>query len=113
MRDLRGLAKRWPKRTLAERFWSKVERGEKSKCWPYQGYKIPQGYGTFQICKGLWKYAHRLAYELHFGWFEPHWHVLHKCDAPACCNPHHLRLGTHAENMAEMRQRGRHRKVPV
>ena len=31
--------------------------------------------------------------------------VLHLCDNPNCINPSHLRLGTHKQNMQEMRER--------
>lgn len=34
-------------------------------------------------------------------------HVLHKCDVRSCRNLAHLKLGTHAENMADKRIRGR------
>lgn len=31
--------------------------------------------------------------------------ALHSCDNPPCCNPRHLRWGTHTENMADRRIR--------
>jgi hypothetical protein len=33
--------------------------------------------------------------------------VLHRCDYRHCVNPNHLRVGTHTENMTDMRVKGR------
>jgi hypothetical protein len=33
--------------------------------------------------------------------------VLHRCDHPPCCNPRHLWLGTHLDNMMDRSRKGR------
>lgn len=48
-----------------------------------------------------------------FGEFDKKLFVCHACDNPICCNPHHLFLGTDAENKEDMRAKGRAATPPV
>jgi len=50
---------------------------------------------------------HREIYEQHHGPIPPGMVVRHICDNPACINPGHLRIGTQADNVADMHARRR------
>jgi hypothetical protein len=89
-----------------ESFWMKVEKRGPEECWGWKAQKRWDGYGRFvHKRKPIW--AHRFSYELHHGAIQKGMHVLHSCDNPACTNPKHLSLGSHQENMAECKARGR------
>jgi hypothetical protein len=53
--------------------------------------------------------AHRLAWIAKHGPIRKGLFVCHRCDEPRCCNPDHLFLGTHTENMADMKAKNRGR----
>lgn len=69
------------------------------------------GYGMFRLVPGeTMKKAHRSAWILTNGQPPPGQSVCHKCDNPWCCNPTHLFLGTHQENMRDRDRKGRSTK---
>jgi hypothetical protein len=98
-----------------EVLWSKVDKRGEDECWNWLGLKNKQGYGRVQINEWSY-YAHRVIYSLVYPnaieWRAPKnstesGFLLHTCDNPSCCNPKHLFLGTHADNMADKVAKGR------
>ena len=87
-------------------FHEKVNQQGPDDCWEWTGYR-ENGYGRAFVT-GKSTRTHRLAWEHANGPIPEGAFVLHSCDNRACCNPAHLRVGTHQDNMDDMSSRKRH-----
>lgn len=90
----------------AHAFWCRVQRGKLSDCWPIAGTRNSKGY-VYYSHRGVSALAHRVAYAIRYGRVPARKVVMHKCDNPPCCNPHHLQVGTQRDNLMDARQKGR------
>jgi len=94
-----------------ERLLAMVRIHEITGCWEWAGHRNLKGYGSAWDGKTMTR-AHRVAYRVFVGAIPEGLFVLHRCDNPPCCNPEHLFLGTHLDNMEDMRNKGRSVKRP-
>lgn len=107
-------------RNTPEVIWSKIDQRGTEECWPWKGWKSKgkrnkEEYGRLQI-NGKSYYAHRVVFYLcNPGLIElsapddsnEEKFVMHSCDNPICCNPNHLSLGSHLDNMQDKVLKGR------
>lgn len=90
----------------AARFWAKVDRRGPDECWLWTAARFSNGYGAFRHGP-LQRRSHRVSYEIAHGPVADDALVCHSCDTPACVNPAHLWLGSHADNHADRNAKGR------
>ena len=93
-------------KSLAERFWSKVDKS--GKCWLWTGDAVGakgKAYGRLRA-NGVKTLASHVAWFLHTGVW-PTLNVLHKCDNPPCVRFSHLFQGNTTINMQDMIAKGR------
>lgn len=94
--------------------FSYVAMKGKNECWSWTGTwggRATDRRPYFQAA-GKRRIAYRWVYELVHGPLPDDLLILHSCDQGGypvgCCNPNHMRTGTHDENMADMTSRERH-----
>jgi len=93
------------KQSIPERFWTKVQKTR--TCWLWTAAQSTNGYGRFGVGTQTLA-AHRVAWFLTSGTM-PSLCVCHRCDVRLCVRPDHLFLGTYADNLRDMRLKGRGR----
>lgn len=99
---------RWAKHR-ARNLWDRLEK-QPNGCWLWTGPVDTHGYPSIGYEGKVWR-AHRLAYTLKKGPIPEGKFILHSCANKRCCNPAHLRAGTHEENMADLRKHGGRRDM--
>lgn len=105
-----------PTQVQIHRFWTKVDRAGPQRsdldepCWIWRGGVDKKGYGKVAYKSGdgakHWVASHRFVAMISD--MDATLCVLHRCDNPPCCNPSHLYSGTIADNLRDMREKGRH-----
>lgn len=81
----------------------------RGRCLVFLGWRNNNGYGQVRVGgrAGRLELCHRVAFQAKNGPIPDGFVVLHTCDNPACCNPSHLKVGTQAQNLNDMAQKGR------
>ncbi len=97
--------KPWGRTPINQRFWDRLVRQENG-CWDWPAGTGVSGYGLISY-EGRSTGTHRLAWQLTNGPIPEGMFVLHHCDNRRCCNPDHLFVGTHTDNMRDMHAKGR------
>lgn len=87
-------------------FWKRVDMPSLFSCWDWMGPRNYDDYGLVKR-KGKTLRCHRVSWEYIYGDIPNGLWVLHCCDNPKCCNPVHLFLGTHKDNMRDMTEKNR------
>jgi hypothetical protein len=92
-------------------FWSKVLRTDNESCWLWQSsLRGNNKYGSIGFNRRYFC-AHRVAYAIAHDISDidsfPDSVIMHSCDVPQCVAPHHLSLGTQADNIADCKAKGR------
>lgn len=97
---------------LKKSFYAKFLQAEANARWPWQAAN-ENGRAKLSLGQklGVSKWAARIAFFLHHGYLEKGLEVCHTCDNGMCVNPNHLFLGTHQDNMTDMKVKGRARSL--
>ena len=91
---------------LRERLREEIRVPALGPCWICTLANDKDGYCRFRR-QGKSLMVHRAVWELVNGPIPDGKCVCHSCDSPPCCNPDHLWLGSHTDNMRDMQAKGR------
>ena len=108
--ELKPLQLQYHGLTEQERFFKRVQIEGDDECWEWTGSRNKaEWHGQWRNAAGQIELTHRAAWRLMRGDIPGKLFVLHRCDNPICVNPAHLWLGTQADNLKDMWEKGRAR----
>jgi hypothetical protein len=94
---------------LKQRLSLRLKVDDVTGCWNWTGPKAGKGYGLIRV---PWtrktSYVHQAAWVVANGMIPAGMLVCHRCDNRLCGNPDHLFIGTHGDNLQDMKAKGRH-----
>ena len=86
-----------------------IDMGDDNECWEWKGKVNAKDGRPYFTVDGKRRPSYAYVYESFTGSKVKEGEMVrHKCDNPTCCNPHHLDIGNHQDNMDDMKERGRH-----
>jgi DNA-binding XRE family transcriptional regulator len=85
-----------------------MHNGDPTLCWEWLAGLGGRDKRPFFSLNNKKVLAYRITYELMKGAIPERAIIRHSCDNPICCNPNHMQLGTHQDNMNDMKERERH-----
>lgn len=86
---------------------------ELDPCWLWVGGTYGGGASESRLYGGIRPYKnsqrkyriHRITYQMFCGELNENQMLRHRCDTKSCCNPNHLEVGTHRENLLDYHRR--------
>lgn len=101
---------------IKTRLLHKKKVDKDTNCWLWQGEKNREGYGKITF-NGKKRLVHRLSAMLFHGYDLNSYEtaglqINHTCKHRNCYNPSHLTIGTHRDNMEDVRNTPKSKKIP-
>lgn len=94
-------------KVLHERIMANICVSKAKECWLWKKpYYAAQPYPQI-VYKGKKQKISRLLFSMLKRKLKKGECVMHTCDRPNCCNPSHLKAGTHYENMQDRKRKNR------
>lgn len=91
-----------------DRVRKNIEINERG-CWIWLGALAKDAYGQIKVDGKTWA-THRIAFAALHGEIPRGKVIRHQCDESRCCNPAHLLIGDHEDNVQDILDRGRARR---